>query len=77
MLAQVRRGHSDGVFAAHKIDAAGLVLPANVEGQIGNEDFDWSALKMDKTADVRSIDLLPPSPNITQRLSPRRLTMMM
>ena len=62
---EIRASNIDGVFAASKIDAAGLVLPANVQGQIGNEDFDWSALNLGKTADVR----IPRSPTLSHRFS--------
>ena len=54
---EVRAANIDGVFSASKIsDSAGLVLAANVVGQIGNESFDWSSLDV-HGADVRAAGL--------------------
>ena len=54
---EVRAANIDGVFSASKIsDSAGLVLAANVVGQIGNESFDWSSLDA-HGADVRAAGL--------------------
>ena len=54
---ELRTANIDGVFSASKIsDAAGLVLPANITGQIGNESFDWGAIDA-KGADVRAANL--------------------
>jgi len=54
-----REANIDGVFSAAKIsDAADLVRVANVEGQVGDESFDWASLDVQgKTADARSANL--------------------
>ena len=56
---ELKAPNIDGVFSAAKIsDAADLVRVANVEGQVGDESFDWAALDVQgKTADVRSANL--------------------
>ena len=54
---ELKTANIDGVFSASKIsDAAGLVLPANITGQIGNESFDWGAIDANG-ADVRAANL--------------------
>ena len=56
---EVRHANIDGVFSASKIsDASGLVRKANIDGQIGDESFDWTSIDLGgRQADLRAANL--------------------